>query len=46
MGRERDGQGKGEAENGDGGGGVLSGLLGDGRIVFAAAGVVGGTLLP
>lgn len=36
MGRGGDEQGM-EAENGDGGGGVLNGLLGDGRIVAAAA---------
>lgn len=47
MGRGGDGQGKKAAENGDGGGEGLSGLLGDGRIVVAAAAAVaGGTLLP
>lgn len=46
MGRGGDGQGKKAAENGDGGGEGLSGLLGDGRIVVAAAAVAGGTLLP
>lgn len=42
MGRGRSGQGM-EDENGDGGVGVLNGLLGDGRIVVAAGGVA---LLP
>lgn len=43
MGRGRSGQGM-EDENGDGGVGVLNGLLGDGRIVVAAAAAV--ALLP
>lgn len=45
MGRGGDGQGKTTAENADGGAEGLSGLLGDGRIVVAAA-LAGGTLLP